>query len=222
MKRISLLDTDFISKAHSIRTDNNNHLIDRVLELPSYSFCSHSQIVTELARHNSEAPAWLEEHIKSGVIEEYSDERIIHEMKELYYNAGCSVYTAFLKNACNVFEKNYFQDHFGQLERLDHFKLTEQEYLRILNEMDSQIGAGNNLGEIKSYVTLQWINTLTDTSVLYFCSDDRGARNGIFAVKDLSVRCISIPSVFQRLLKEGVFTVPRCSRSSKGVNQGSM
>ena len=34
MKRYALLDTDFISKTHSVQDDGGNHLIDRVMELP--------------------------------------------------------------------------------------------------------------------------------------------------------------------------------------------
>ena len=37
MKRYALLDTDFISKTHSVQDDGGNHLIDRVMELPEYS-----------------------------------------------------------------------------------------------------------------------------------------------------------------------------------------
>lgn len=36
MKRYALLDTDFISKTHSVQDDGGNHLIDRVMELPEY------------------------------------------------------------------------------------------------------------------------------------------------------------------------------------------
>lgn len=34
MRRLVLLDTDFISKTHIVRIDDNNHLIDRVLPMP--------------------------------------------------------------------------------------------------------------------------------------------------------------------------------------------
>lgn len=37
MKRYALLDTDFISKTHSVQDDGGNHLIDRVMELPGMS-----------------------------------------------------------------------------------------------------------------------------------------------------------------------------------------
>ncbi len=37
VKRYALLDTDFISKTHSVQDDGGNHLIDRVMELPGMS-----------------------------------------------------------------------------------------------------------------------------------------------------------------------------------------
>lgn len=55
MKRYALLDTDFISKTHSVQDDGGNHLIDRVMELPGYEFFCHAQIVAELNRYNADA-----------------------------------------------------------------------------------------------------------------------------------------------------------------------
>ncbi|MEI3245369.1 MAG: hypothetical protein V8S26_04260 [Lachnospiraceae bacterium] len=57
MKRYALLDTDFISKTHSVQDDGGNHLIDQVIELPGYEFFCHAQIVTELNRYNADAPS---------------------------------------------------------------------------------------------------------------------------------------------------------------------
>ncbi|MCI8375528.1 MAG: hypothetical protein HFI29_08840 [Lachnospiraceae bacterium] len=48
--KCALLDTDFISKLHIIRKDDENRLIDRVLELPGYQFVCHEQIAIELGR----------------------------------------------------------------------------------------------------------------------------------------------------------------------------
>lgn len=57
MKRYALLDTDFISKTHSVQDDGGNHLIDRVIELPEYEFFCHAQIVTELNRYQTQMSA---------------------------------------------------------------------------------------------------------------------------------------------------------------------
>ena len=43
--KYALLDTDFISKMYSIQKDKENHLIDRIMELPRYQFYCHSQIM---------------------------------------------------------------------------------------------------------------------------------------------------------------------------------
>ena len=71
MKRYALLDTDFISKTHSVQDDGGNHLIDQVIELPGYEFFCHAQIVTELNRYNADAPIWLSEKIGEQKIKSY-------------------------------------------------------------------------------------------------------------------------------------------------------
>ena len=43
-EKYALLDTDFISKTHLIRKDDQNKMIDRVWELPEYRFYCHEQI----------------------------------------------------------------------------------------------------------------------------------------------------------------------------------
>ena len=68
MKKYALLDTDFISKTHSIQSVYGNYLIDCIMELPKYNFFCHSQIVTELNRYNSDAPIWLQQQIETGKI----------------------------------------------------------------------------------------------------------------------------------------------------------
>lgn len=206
MKKIALLDTDFISKTHIVRTDDDHHLIDCVLELPGYSFFCHEQTVVELSRHNAHAPAWLNEKIQCGVISQYTDARIIHEMTALYKKLGLYQHALWLKNACNAFDRDYFQKHYGDLDSMDLQRVSEQDYLSELQRMDSAIGAGNNLGEIKEYVLLQWLNAQHDEPIFYFCSDDKHARNGVLAVDSIPVQCISLVSAYQRLRKDGVFT----------------
>ena len=76
MKRYALLDTDFISKTHSVQDDGGNHLIDRVMELPEYEFFCHAQIVTELNRYNADAPIWLSEKIGAQKIKSYTDQEM--------------------------------------------------------------------------------------------------------------------------------------------------
>ena len=206
MKKIALLDTDFISKAHIVRMDADNHLIDRILELPEYEFYCHEQTVMELGRHNVHAPSWLSGKMQTGDVIEYTDESIVSGLTGLYFKAGLYQYTAFLKTACDAFDKDYFNNHYAKLNGLNYVQITEREYLQELKRLDAGIGDGNNLGEIKEYVLLQWLNTLNEEPVFYFCSDDKDARNGVLAVGGATIQCVSLVSVYQRLKNEGVFT----------------
>lgn len=206
MRKLAILDTDFISKGHIIRTGEDNHLIDHVLKLPEHEFFCHEQTTIELDRHSSYAPLWLQTNIQSGAITEYTDERIIREMGHLYFKANLSQYTTMLKNACDAFDKDYFAEHFGELHKLNHLRISEEDYLRTLKKLDAEIGEGSNLGEIKEYVLLQWLNTNNDEPVFYFCSDDKNARNGVLAVEGAKAESISVVSAFQWLKAEGVLT----------------
>ena len=51
-EKYALLDTDFISKMHLIRKDEQNKLIDKIMAMPNYLFYCHKQISIELMRHN--------------------------------------------------------------------------------------------------------------------------------------------------------------------------
>jgi hypothetical protein len=51
-EKYALLDTDFISKMHMVRKDDNNRLIDKIMAMPNYLFYCHEQIRIELSRHN--------------------------------------------------------------------------------------------------------------------------------------------------------------------------
>ena len=121
-------------------------------------------------------------------------------LTDLYFKAGLYQYTAFLKTACDAFDNSYFNNHYAELNELNCVQIAEQQYLQ------AWIGEGNNLGEIKEYVLLQWLNTLNEEPVFYFCSDDKDARNGVLAVDGATIQCVSLVSVYQRLKNERVFT----------------
>lgn len=93
MKRYALLDTDFISKTHSVQDDGGNHLIDRVMELPEYEFFCHAQIVTELNRYNADAPIWLSEKIGAQKIKSYTDQEILESLSLVRGPLACATYT---------------------------------------------------------------------------------------------------------------------------------
>lgn len=46
-EKYALLDTDFISKTHLIRKDEQNKMIDRIMEMQGYRFYCHEQIKIE-------------------------------------------------------------------------------------------------------------------------------------------------------------------------------
>lgn len=58
----ALLDTDFISKMHLIRKDDQNKLIDKIIAMSNYTFYCHKQVSIELLRHNiAGLPEWFED-----------------------------------------------------------------------------------------------------------------------------------------------------------------
>ena len=69
--RYAILDTDFVSKANIIKS-NNRVLADEVLKFPGYRFYCHQKMKTELGDHGTRsAQAWLDQKIASGDIRCY-------------------------------------------------------------------------------------------------------------------------------------------------------
>ena len=196
MKRYALLDTDFISKTHSVQDDGGNHLIDRVMELPEYEFFCHAQIVTELNRYNADAPIWLREKIGAQKIKSYTDQEILESLSLVRGPLACATYTQMLKLACDAFSKDYFSEHYRALEEADYAAISREDYLKELERLDIEVGKKNNLGEIKSFVLLQVLSVMLGEQIYVFCSDDKNARNGATNFED--VRCISLVSGFSR------------------------
>ena len=205
MKRYALLDTDFISKTHSVQDDGGNHLIDRVMELPEYEFFCHAQIVTELNRYNADTPIWLSEKIGAQKIKSYTDQEILESLSLVRGPLACATYTQMLKLACDAFSKDYFSEHYQALEEADYAAISREDYLKELERLDIEVGKKNNLGEIKSFVLLQVLSVMLGEQIYVFCSDDKNARNGATNFED--VRCISLVSVFSRLKEESNWTL---------------
>lgn len=199
--KYALLDTDFISKTHIIQKDAENHLIDRIMELPRYQFYCHNQIRTELARHNvSGSMEWLEEKVSVGQIKCYNDEEILNELEPVYGAGASSMYATLLKTACQAYKTGYFEENFKKLQQLDYRNISQSGFLEKLNEDCDNTGAGRNLGEIKTYVLLQMLSLLFGEQIYVFCSDDRNARSAVISIG--GVKCISVLSSFLRLKKE--------------------
>lgn len=127
MKRYALLDTDFISKTHSVQDDGGNHLIDRVMELPEYEFFCHAQIVTELNRYNADAPIWLSEKIGEQKIKSYTDQEILESLSLVRGPLACATYTQMLKLACDAFSRDYFSEHYRALEDADYATISNED-----------------------------------------------------------------------------------------------
>ena len=136
MKRYALLDTDFISKTHSVQDDGGNHLIDRVMELPEYEFFCHAQIVTELNRYNADTPIWLSEKIGAQKIKSYTDQEILESLSLVRGPLACATYTQMLKLACDAFSKDYFSEHYRALEEADYTVISREDYLKELERLD--------------------------------------------------------------------------------------
>lgn len=97
-EKYALLDTDFISKTHLVRKDDQDRLIDRITKMPGYRFFCHEQIRTELKRHNiAGSPNWLDAKISSGVVSCISDSEIIDELRDIYADSAAAVYANMLK-----------------------------------------------------------------------------------------------------------------------------
>lgn len=96
--KYALLDTDFISKMHLIRKDEQNKLIDKIMSIPNYTFYCHKQISVELLRHNiAGAPEWFEAKVTEKAICMYDDEMILDELSKIYGDLAISVYAEMLK-----------------------------------------------------------------------------------------------------------------------------
>lgn len=200
-EKYALLDTDFISKTHLIRKDESRKLIDKIMMMPGYIFYCHAQIKNELNYHNIIGPSqWLEDQVLKDVIHVYDDEMILSELSSIYGDLAPAFYTEMLKNACDAYKDGYFEEKFLEMSKVKNLGVDKQEFLEKLFFDCETIGAGNNLGELKSYVLLQFLNHKFGQKIYVFCSDGRNARNGIVAMGGAS--CISVLSAFIRLKKE--------------------
>lgn len=200
-KKYALLDTDFISKTHLIRKDENHKLIERIVQMPDYQFYCHEQIRTELLRHNiAGSPEWLTEQIANGRISCYDDGSILDELAGIYGDSAPAMYAQMLRTACEAYHIGYFTEQFAGIASLDYRTIDKDSFLKVLEQECGALGTDHNLGELKSYVLLQFLNLTLGQQIYVFCSDDRNARKGIISIG--GARCISVLTSFLRLKKE--------------------
>lgn len=204
MKRCALLDTDFISKLYITRKDDDNRLIDRILELPDYNFVCHSQIQTELKRHDAMLIDWFLNQIAQNVIKCFSNFDLLQCLRSFYGKNATLIFLFYLSIACALFDRTFYEQYYGILEQ--KMQLTDEDFAKEIAICDDIIGYDHNLGEIKTYVLQQVLQNEEDLLVYIFCSDDQKARTGIFNAGGLP--CISALSSFY-LLKE-VLGMEKC------------
>ena len=195
----AILDTDFVSKANIFRKDERT-LGDEVLDFPDYQFFCHAKMVQELSDHGSlEAAIWLKQKIECGKIACFSDEAIIQELQNCIAEQCYFYYLSFLKEGCDLFDSRFYHIHFSSLEEwLKQDPINRSvSFLDLLSECEKEIGHRQNYGEIKAFVLSRTIQFLRDKTVVLFCSDDFGARQGF--ANGAGIPCISIQSVFLKL-----------------------
>lgn len=205
MGKNALLDTDFISKTHLIRKDKDNKLIDRVILLSGYDFYCHDQIRNELLRDTNHSPSeWLMKQIMAGKVICYSDKHILSGLERIYGENASLMYARMMNTACEAYRRDYFSEHFPSVASLDYSSVGIDDFLAVLEKDCSALNTDCNLGELKTYVLLQFMTLTMGQMVYIFCSDDRNARNAILNIGE--VRCISVLSSFCRLRIESDFS----------------
>lgn len=120
-EKYAILDTDFISKTHLIRKDEQNKLIDRIIELPGYRFYCHEETRAELSKHHTgHSPEWLGNMINDSSIHCCSDKEILEELSAIYSGSAKAMYVNMLKTGCEAFRSGYFEETF-KCKLLLHF-----------------------------------------------------------------------------------------------------
>ena len=195
--KYAILDTDFVSKANIIKADNRV-LADEVLGFPGYKFYCHQKMKEELGDHGTRSSEmWLDDKIKTGSIQLYTDKQILDELREETGDHCYAYYRSFLKDGCDMFDSSFYSEFFGDLDKWIENKSRSKDFLSVLRACEDGIGHQRSYGEVKAYVLLRTIRFLHSGPVFIFCSDDQNARKG-FANTAL-IPCISILSVFYKL-----------------------
>ena len=201
-RKYAILDTDFVSKANIIKTENRV-LADEVLAFPGYSFFCHQKMREELSDHGTgSAQTWLANKIVSGEIICYSDDQILSEMGRAVSDNCFLYYRSFLKQGCELFDSEFYSRYFQPLDTLmETGGYNRGTFISVLQSCENQIGHQKSYGEIKSFVLSQAIKFLHGKEAYIFCSDDFGARQGF--ANGAQIPCISILSIFLKLWLNG-------------------
>lgn len=185
LKKAAILDSDFTIKTSLTRNSKNESLSDIVLKLP-YSFYCHEQNRVELTDHEQIASIWLANNIAAKVIICISDLQILQIIKDSYQisqNAAVKFYADWLKQACDVFSKSFYERNYTDLESLRNKSeiISDEEFILAIQVGDTRIGHDNNLGEIKDTVLTITLTQCLQMKCINFCSDDKRARRSLLS-----------------------------------------
>lgn len=118
------------------------------------------------------------------------------------------MYIDLLEQSCEPFSAKFCQTYYQPLcdLRTEIFSgnatHTVENVAQIVAECDEAVGTDNNLGEIKTYVLEQILEYMGEGCIFLFCSDDQGARRGVFELRNtLQVECVSALGAFYLLNK---------------------
>ena len=185
LKKAAILDTDFTIKTASTKNSKGNSLADVVLMLP-YAFYCHEQNKIELTGHSEVASAWLENKIAFKIITCVDDLQILQIIKNSYNSsqkAAIKIYVGWLKQACDVFSKLFYETYYDELEELKSKtdEITDEEFMLAVQAGDFKVGHDNNLGEIKDTVLAITLTQCLQIECINFCSDDKRARRSLLS-----------------------------------------
>lgn len=203
MKKYAVLDTDFLFKSHIAQKDNANTLANLIIQFRDYKFICHEMILEELGRHQitPDPLPWLNLLIQQGKVQKYTDADIINQLKPIYGKNAASMYTTMLETSCNTFTQNFFAIYYASLKNLS-VDTSDEVFLQELSKCDQAIPHQNGVGEKKSYVLVQMMQTLAPGRVYVFCSDDFPARQSLSTLPD-PINCLSILGIFRKLKMMG-------------------
>lgn len=185
LKKAAILDSDFIIKTSLARNSKNESLSDVVLKLP-YCFYCHEQNRAEVTDHEQIASTWLENNIAAKKITCVNDSDILKiTMDSFKFTQKIAInrYSDWLKQACDVFSKSFYERNYTDLEALRTKSeiISDEEFILAVQSGDTRIGHDNNLGEIKDTVLAIALTQCLQMKCINFCSDDKRARRSLLS-----------------------------------------
>ena len=188
LKTAAILDTDFTIKTASTMNSKGEYLADIVLKL-SYAFYCHEQNRKELTDYSGIASGWLEAKINTKTVVCMSDLQLLQKIKESYKISQITAvrfYSDWLKLACDVFSKSFYETYYYEVEKLKSKtdEISDEEFLKAIQAGDLSVGEGKNLGEIKDTVLAIVLTQCLQLKCINFCSDDNRARRSLLSFSD--------------------------------------